>query len=205
MVSAFSLPLADLPGFPDGSRIGITGICYAAIPQIIGYEGRLTYLDGTPATTSTTFTFRMYSQASGGVPVTNGTSVETLTPDSNGVFSTIIAFQPSVFDGTDRWLGVEVPPGGEMTPRIQIASAAHAYRTLQADDSTKAAGYPISASGANIIPTTDGMGKLSSSVIPASVTGISSSDAAALTGTVTLKGGTNVSLLQSGQTIESLQ
>ena len=59
---------------------------FAAIPQIIGYEGRLTDSSGNPITASTSFNFRIYNQASGGSPVTNGVSSETISPDSNGIF-----------------------------------------------------------------------------------------------------------------------
>jgi len=179
--------------------------CYAAIPQIIGYEGRLTNSSGDPVITSKTFTFKIYSVETGGSPVTNGTSIETITPDSNGIFNAAIAFQSGVFDGANRWMGVQVGSDSEMTPRIQIASAAHAYKTLQADqadNSTTAAGKSIAAYGGDIIPfTASGSGKLDSRVIPANVTGISSSGATVLTGEVTLVPGNNVTLTQIGQNI----
>lgn len=107
-------------------------LCYAAtgIPEIIGYEGRLTNAsDGSPVATATTFTFKIYDAATAGTVL--ATSSESITPDINGVFSTVIGVSDTVFTGADRWLGVTVSPDTtEMTPRIRFASAPYAYKAL---------------------------------------------------------------------------
>ena len=106
-------------------------LSYAAIPEIIGYEGRLTDQFGTPISSPTQFTFKIWDDATAaGAGHTKSTSVETITPDSNGVFSTVIDVPDDVFDGTDRWLGVTIGTDTEMTPRIRVASAPYAYKAL---------------------------------------------------------------------------
>jgi hypothetical protein len=120
--------------------------CFAAIPEIIGYEGRLTDQYGTPITTPTQFTFKIWDDATAtGAGHIKCTSIETITPDSSGVFSTVIDVPDPVFDGTDRWLGVAIGTDSEMTPRIRVASAPYAYKALSADN---AATGPRGATGA---------------------------------------------------------
>ena len=149
-------------------------VSYAAIPQMIGYEGRLTHnTDGSPVIDTTAFTFQMFSTAD---VSESGIVTQTLTPDANGVFSTVIPFPPVVFDGTPR--SMEVTVNGEtMVPRIPVASAAHAYRALYADDSASLEGYSVSSTGGvthpNVIPATNGYGTLDISFIPAGTGGSS--------------------------------
>jgi hypothetical protein len=121
--------------------------CYAAIPEIIGYEGRLTDQYGTPITASTQFTFKIYSAETGGSPVSGGTTIQTINPNTNGVFSTVIAVPDSVFNGTDRWLGVAIGAESEMIPRIRVASAAYAYKALSADSAATGGTGPTGATG----------------------------------------------------------
>ncbi len=135
--------------FPFFILFMFASVIYAAIPQMIGYEGRLTHTDGSAVIDTTTFTFQMFSTAD----VSESTIVtQTLTPDANGVFSTVIPFLPGVFDGTAR--SMEVTVNGEtMAPRIPVASAAHAYRALEADTVADATGVGYSGNQSGSYPT----------------------------------------------------
>jgi len=101
---------------------------FAAVPQTIGYQGRLYDASNQPINTSVSVVFAIYSAASGGSPVWTETQTVTFT---NGYFSAQLgAVTPFVagttFNGTVRFLGVTVGADAEMTPRSQIASVPYA-------------------------------------------------------------------------------
>jgi hypothetical protein len=125
-------------------------LSFAAIPMIIGYEGRLTDSGGTAVTTPTQFTFQIWDvSAEGSGTDVKSSSTQTISPDANGVFSTVISVPDSnVFNGNDRWLGVTVGTDTEMIPRIRIASAPYAYMAL--NGSTPSYTNPTSGLSASI-------------------------------------------------------
>jgi len=94
------------------------------------------------------------------------------------------ALSNSVLGSGSRWL--EVTVGSEtLVPRLEILSVAYAVTAASAES---VGGYSVSATGNNIIPVTDGSGRLNVSVIPASglnVSHASSADFSTLSGTAT--------------------
>jgi site-specific recombinase XerD len=120
----------------------------------LSFQGRLENAAGTPITTATNLTFKLWNQLSGGTEgsCTGGgdnclysTGACSITPDSDGVFSTQIGsscgsgIPSSVFtENSDIWLEVVVA-AETLTPRQPIASVAYALNseTIQ--------GFPISS------------------------------------------------------------
>ncbi len=127
-------------------------------PRVLPYQGRLLGADGTPQTGSVRLTFRIYATALGGTPIWSEAQSTQLTNGFYAVFlGSISTFPEALFDGHDRWLGVSVEDGPELTPRQQIASVAYAitatnaYRAAQADKAASAdtAGYATTAGTAS--------------------------------------------------------
>lgn len=85
------------------------------VPSKIGYEGFLTDGSGNPlADGAYDLTFKLYSVASGGTAI--ATEVLNDTPVTDGLYSVVLqTFTASQFDG-DRWLGLAVDAGAEITP-----------------------------------------------------------------------------------------
>jgi site-specific recombinase XerD len=110
----------------------------------LSFQGRLEDAGGTPITTATDFTFKLWDDATVGSQLYSS-GVCSLTPDTDGVFSTQIgsdcgaAIASSVFtENASVWLEVTVE-AETLTPRQPIASVAYALNseTIQ--------GFPISA------------------------------------------------------------
>ncbi|GEM_PF-6904533 len=110
----------------------------------ISFQGRLENAAGTPITTATNFVFKLFDASSGGTQLyTSGTC--SITPDSDGVFSTQIgdtcgsAIDASVFtENADVWLEVTVA-SETLDPRQQIATVAYALNTETIQ------GFPLSS------------------------------------------------------------
>lgn len=110
----------------------------------LSFQGRLENASGTPITASTNFVFKLFDASSGGTELySSGTC--SITPDTDGVFSTQIGgtcgsgISSNVFtENSDVWLEVTVA-AETLTPRQQIATVAYALNseTIQ--------GFPISA------------------------------------------------------------
>ncbi|MBN2227473.1 MAG: hypothetical protein JW763_08915 [candidate division Zixibacteria bacterium] len=102
------------PAFADGA------------PSTILYQGRLTQANGSPITTATEITFKIYPTIDGvSALFTKDTS---LTPDENGVFT--VELGPldisSHLQGTKRYLGITVGDDAEMSPRQVLTSVPYA-------------------------------------------------------------------------------
>ncbi|MFC1540553.1 beta strand repeat-containing protein [Candidatus Margulisiibacteriota bacterium] len=115
------------------------GAAWAAVPAKMSYEGRLLDSGGDPVTTPTSVVFKIYDVASGGSALwtSDPTSV---TPDSNGVFTTLMTNESSPlaatdFSATPRYLEVVVEDE-PIVPRAEFASAAYAFRAAVADSYT---------------------------------------------------------------------
>jgi len=132
------------------------GTAWAA-PGLINYQGRLTDSSGNPIIAVTNVTFTFWDAETGGGQLGSGFSdTDTVTPDSDGIYSTEIGDDPgslipaSVFGGDSVWLNVNV--GGEdLVPRLRIDSAGFAIHAAHADTATTATnsealqGLPASA------------------------------------------------------------
>ena len=121
-----------------------------SIPTLINYQGTLlNQSTGSPVPNGQySIVFSVYSTSTGGSPLWQ----ETQTVDvEDGLFSVllgaVVALDASIFDGSPRYLGIEVEGDGEMTPRQLLASVPYAFHAEDADtvDGMEGAGLEESA------------------------------------------------------------
>jgi hypothetical protein len=105
----------------------------SAAPKVINYQGRLTDTAGQPITTSTVIDFTFYDAESGGNQLTFADQ-DTVTPDSNGFYSTLIGdaggpeIPATLFQEDNVFLNVMVN-GENLVPRTRVTSSAYALTT----------------------------------------------------------------------------
>jgi hypothetical protein len=107
----------------------------AEVPQMINYQGKLTTATGGCLNDTVQMTFSIY-------PDTMSSPADwTETQDSvvvkEGIFNVLLGsvnpIADTVFDGSTKYLGVQVESDPEMRPRKPIASVGYSYKSLQAD------------------------------------------------------------------------
>ena len=103
----------------------------AEVPDEISFMGRLVK-SGQPVTTTTTVTFQLYENATGGSSVWSET--QGVTPNSQGVYIAYLgtALNPIPTDYDSLWLQVIVE-GTMLTPRRKFTSVPYALRAGQSD------------------------------------------------------------------------
>lgn len=117
---------------------------FAAVPRLVNFQGVLRAPDGSPVPDgAVTVTFRIYNASSGG----NMLWTETRpVATSGGLFSLLLGsvnpIPDSAFKDSDRWLGIQVSPDPEMTPRQRLVSVPYGYRVSSLEG---AAGAPINS------------------------------------------------------------
>jgi hypothetical protein len=116
------------------------------IPRMLSYQGKLTDGSGGPvADTTYSVLFSLYSMPSGGSSMWS----ETQTVRTKlGLFAVLLGSVSPIGtlpEAGTLYLGMKVGADPEMTPRIQIASAAYAYLASKADT----ANYALAAGGAS--------------------------------------------------------
>jgi len=103
----------------------------SAAPRLINYQGILTDKQGKPITTPVDVTFTFWDAEIGGNQLGAFSDMDIVTPDADGIYSTIIGDDPgnlipeSVFAGDSVWLNVNIA-GENLSNRIRITSAAYA-------------------------------------------------------------------------------
>lgn len=112
----------------------LTGILvHADVPHQLSYQGRLTD-SGTAVDTTVDITFRIFSSGSDGTLLWEEMHSDVVISD--GLFDVLLgsvnAIGSSVFDGTARYLEVEID-GVVAGDRTALVSVAHAYRAVQSD------------------------------------------------------------------------
>lgn len=111
------------------------GSNYAEVPQMINYQGVLNSTAGGPLDTTLSMVFRIYEDP------TTATDVWSETQDSvkveDGIFSVLLGsvnpIPASVFDGSLRYLGIQVGYDNEMSPRRLLVSVGNAFHSEFAD------------------------------------------------------------------------
>ena len=111
------------------------------IPRLVNYQGRLINSQGRAVGDSTyQVTFRLYTGSSGGTAWwTEVQGVRT----ANGLFSVLLGSATALDSfpkGGNCYLGMQLAPDPEMTPRVRIASAPYAYYSRRADSADYAPG-----------------------------------------------------------------
>lgn len=117
--------------------LALAAVAAAAAPAAaqvneVSFQGRLTDSSNNPIASSTSVVFAIYTgPGPGGTPV--WTETQSVTPNSNGVFSVrlgAVTSFPAALDwtATNYFLGITVGSDSEMTPRYQFTSAGMALR-----------------------------------------------------------------------------
>lgn len=148
-----------------GILLVLCAYSYAQVPALINYQGKLTTTSGAPVNDTLQMVFSIHDLAVGGT--TLWTETQSAVIIEKGVFNVLLgSVNPipySVFDGSTRYLGVQVGGDPEITPRKKIVSVAYSYKSLEADTADYAragAGggadndwvFPQSAGGTNPRP-----------------------------------------------------
>ena len=127
----------------------LSSVSYADVPDMINYQGKLTTSGGGLVNGTVQMTFSVY-------PDTLGSPAEwTETQDSvivsKGMFSVVlgskVSISTSVFDGSTKYLGIQVESDPEMTPTRPIVSAAYAFKSEYADTAEYARSAPGGGGG----------------------------------------------------------
>ncbi len=101
------------------------GLALSQIPQTLSYQGVLKDAGGTLVPNGTyQLTFNLYTASSGGSSLWTETQ---MVPVADGMFNVILGSVTPLTVAFDVpcWLGVTVGNGGELSPRIQLASSAY--------------------------------------------------------------------------------
>ncbi len=125
--------------------LGLVNTASAGVPQLISYQGRLTNSVGVPLDTTVTLDFTIYKDSLGTLDIWSETHPGVVIKD--GLFQVLLGsvtpLTGIVFDGSKRWLGLQLQGGPAPTALIPIVSVAYAYRSVKSDT----AGYALSSSG----------------------------------------------------------
>jgi len=110
-----------------------------SVPSTVGFEGFLADAGGQPLPNGTyTLTFRAYDVATGGSVL--WTEQQNSVQVTNGLYSVVLGasvpFTSNTFSG-NRWVGVTVNTGTEISPRTQVSSVPFA---LNAESANKIGG-----------------------------------------------------------------
>ncbi|MFH1683737.1 MAG: hypothetical protein ABIA67_02510 [Candidatus Margulisiibacteriota bacterium] len=108
---------------------------FAAFPQQINYQGKLTDASNVPVADGTlSIVFTIYDAASGGSSLwTETQSVSTESGFFNVVLGSATSIGLDVFTGEASYLGIKVGTDSEMTPRQQLVSVGNAFYANNAD------------------------------------------------------------------------
>jgi len=116
------------------AAITLSHLSNAQVPRVLSYQGFVGDSQGIPKPDgSYSFTFRLYTASTGGSAI--WTESKTL-PVKSGLFSTVLGQITSLdaiqFD-QQYWLGVQVSPDAEYSPRVQITASAYSMTSIVSD------------------------------------------------------------------------
>ena len=107
----------------------------ASVPSLVNYQGKLTAADEGCVNDTVRMTFSIYPDTLGSPADWSETQTQVVVRD--GVFSVLLGSVDSipawVFDGSVKFLGVQVESDPEMRPLRPIVSCAYAFRSQGAD------------------------------------------------------------------------
>ena len=111
----------------------VVSVAGAQVPTTMSYQGILTDASGTiVADGNYSLSFKLYDAATGGVALW---SEQQSVATTKGVFSVILGKVNALALSFNKtyWLGMTVGGELEMTPRVQLTSAAYSMRSVKAD------------------------------------------------------------------------
>ena len=140
----------------------VSMVTLAQAPELLGYQGRLVKMDGTPEAGNAQMRFSFFGAETGGSSVWEETQAVSIT---QGFYSTYLgrmtSFPAGVFDTATLWLEIAVQAPGDtqfrtMTPRQRVGSVAYALSAKSVK------GGPVDATSISVngTPVIDSTGKL---------------------------------------------
>ena len=113
----------------------LCSVSSADVPDSINYQGKLTTSQGALVNETVQMTFTIYSDDQGDSADWTETQDSVIVKD--GIFNVLLgsvnSLPASVFDGSVKYLGVQVEGELEMRPLKAMVSVAYAYRAGSAD------------------------------------------------------------------------
>jgi hypothetical protein len=108
----------------------------ADVPHMINYQGKLTTATGGCLNDTVSMTFTIYSDDQG--TVVDWTETQNSVIVKEGIFNVLLgsanSISASVFDGSIKYLGVQVESDPEMRPLKPMVSVPYSYRALSGDN-----------------------------------------------------------------------
>ena len=116
----------------------------ASVPSLINYQGKLSTSDGGCIDDTVRMTFSIYPDTLGSPADWSETQAQVVIRE--GVFSVLLgssdSLPASVFDGSVKFLGVQVESDSEMRPLRPIVSSGYAFRSQVSDTAEYARAGP---------------------------------------------------------------
>ncbi|MFQ6009054.1 MAG: hypothetical protein ACE5K8_08915, partial [Candidatus Zixiibacteriota bacterium] len=119
--------------------LALASFAFAAVPQVITYQGRLTDATGTPVADGPyLIKFIIWDDPTASEPANEkwNSGFQTVTV-TDGLFNydlgSNVALPDDLFTDTLRWLGITVGTDPEIIPRTKLTSKAYSYHALRAD------------------------------------------------------------------------
>ncbi len=113
----------------------LCSVSFADIPHMINYQGKLTTATGGCLNDTVSMTFTIYADDQG--TVVDWTEDQDSVIVKEGIFNVLLGsvdtIPTSVFDGSIKYLGVQVQSDPEMRPLKPMVSVAYAYRAGAVD------------------------------------------------------------------------
>ena len=113
----------------------LCSVSSADVPDSINYQGKLTTAQGGCLNDTVSMTFSIYPDILGSPSVWTETQTQVVV--ENGIFSVLLGsvnpIPDTLFDGSAKYLGVQVESDPEMTPLKPMVSVAYAFHSTTAD------------------------------------------------------------------------
>jgi len=111
------------------------GVSSAEVPGVMNYQGKMTTASGGCLNDTVQMTFTIYADSFGTTSEWTETQTEVIVKE--GVFSVLLGsvdspIPPSIFDGSIKYLGVQVESDPEMRPLKPMGSVAYAFNSATA-------------------------------------------------------------------------
>lgn len=135
-------------------------ISSADVPHMINYQGKLTSASGGCVNDTLRMTFTIYDDSLGTTDEWTETHLEVVVTD--GIFNVLLgsvdSIPAAVFDGSVKYLGVQVGSDPEMTPLKPMVSVPYAYRALSVDGGGASCGWVDDGTVVRLVDSTDQVG-----------------------------------------------
>jgi len=118
----------------------LCSVSSADVPDSINYQGKLTTAQGGCLNDTVSMTFTIYSDDQG--TVVDWTETQNSVIVKEGIFNvflgSVVLLPASIFDGSAKYLGVQVESDPEMSPLKPMVTTAYAFHCATADSALNA-------------------------------------------------------------------